>query len=254
MNSVILLPEELLDGGIAQVLGQRALYLFETHELKEGLEVKASLLGDKCGTAFVRKASREEIELELKLTHAAPPRAKIILIVAVPRPQTIKKVIQFAATAGVEELHFIKTLNVEKSYLQSKALLPEVIQHELIKGLEQTCDSIPPKIEIHRSYRQFSSAVLPELCARHESSARFIAHTKVMAGEERIKIQCGQEAIFSFGPESGWTEKELSDFEVQGFQSLSLGDRILRVDTAVIYAVSRVEYERGRSSERRITK
>ena len=42
----------------------------------------------------------------------------------------------------------------------------------------------------------------------------------------------------AFGPEGGWTEAELSLFREAGWKSASLGDTILRAETAVIAAVA----------------
>lgn len=42
----------------------------------------------------------------------------------------------------------------------------------------------------------------------------------------------------AFGPEGGWTEPELSLFREAGWKSASLGDTILRAETAVIAAVA----------------
>ena len=54
--------------------------------------------------------------------------------------------------------------------------------------------------------------------------------------------------VIAIGPESGWTDAELSDFKDAGFETLSLGERILRVEHAAAYAISRVEYVRAAKS------
>lgn len=42
----------------------------------------------------------------------------------------------------------------------------------------------------------------------------------------------------AIGPEGGWTEKEIASFAANGWQSVSLGPRILRAETAAIALVS----------------
>ena len=44
--------------------------------------------------------------------------------------------------------------------------------------------------------------------------------------------------LLAFGPEGGWTEQELAAFREGGWKSASLGNTILRVETAVIAAVA----------------
>ena len=44
--------------------------------------------------------------------------------------------------------------------------------------------------------------------------------------------------LLAFGPEGGWNEKELAAFREAGWTSASLGNKILRAETAVIVAVA----------------
>ena len=242
MNSLIILPEELRRDGRAVVSGTRALYLYETHELKVGVTVKASLYGGKRGHANVLEAQRDYVELDVIFDIDAPVRSPISLIIAVPRPQTIKKVVQYAATIGIQSIHFIKTYNVEKSYLQSKSLSPEALNFEVIKGLEQTFDSIAPAIHVHKNYSIFMNTVLPSLLGSAPARDAFIFDTQIDAASQEIRLVDSAQIFLAIGPESGWLDKEVHDFKNAGFKSLSLGARILRVEHALISAVSRIEY------------
>jgi 16S rRNA (uracil1498-N3)-methyltransferase len=44
--------------------------------------------------------------------------------------------------------------------------------------------------------------------------------------------------MLAVGPEGGWNEDELSWFEKSGWKSASLGDSILRAETAAIVATA----------------
>jgi 16S rRNA (uracil1498-N3)-methyltransferase len=50
--------------------------------------------------------------------------------------------------------------------------------------------------------------------------------------------QVANSVLLAFGPEGGWTEKELAAFRETGWTSASLGNTILRAETAVISAVA----------------
>lgn len=56
-------------------------------------------------------------------------------------------------------------------------------------------------------------------------------------------IQNGQSILFVFGPEGGLTEEEVSLLKENGFQSCGLGPRILRTETAPLYALAAVSYQ-----------
>lgn len=245
MNSVIVLPEEISDK-TAEIRGARAVYLYDTHELRQGVECRAALLGGMRGHARVLSASRDAVRMELALDSPPPARTPAVLICALARPQTIKKLLQLAATVGVIDVHFIRSGRVEKSYLQSKALKEQEIRDEIIKGLEQSYDSMPPSVCIHDEYWKVKKRLLPALDVSYPGSKRYMLH---MGGRQSpVSLSREQTAIVAVGPESGWLPGEIDDFAEYGFEVLSLGERALRVEQAAAFALSRVEYVRGRTA------
>ena len=55
------------------------------------------------------------------------------------------------------------------------------------------------------------------------------------------KIACGPgRAILAVGPEGGWVDYEVQKFREQGFTECSIGERILKVDTAAIALHARI--------------
>ena len=63
-----------------------------------------------------------------------------------------------------------------------------------------------------------------------------------------IGAECAAEAgsqddgatLLAIGPEGGFNEFEVEQFEKQGFERVGLGERILRVDVAATYAAARL--------------
>lgn len=53
----------------------------------------------------------------------------------------------------------------------------------------------------------------------------------------------GETLIIVFGPEGGLTQEEVQLFEKNGFQSCGLGPRILRTETAPLYALAAASYQ-----------
>lgn len=229
MNCIILFQHELVSETEAVVSGERAKYLHEWHDLKEGLIIRGGIWGGGFGKVEVKRCEKERIEIALSINEPPISKDPIGCIVAVPRPQTVKKVIQSAVSFGMQVVHFVKTANVVPSYLSSHALRPEGIQIETLKAMEQVCDSTPLEVVIHSKWHIFAREVLPILCGSFER--RCVAHTRgADAAFSRTK---SASTLVAIGPESGWTEGEIQVFQSHGFECVSLGRRMLRVEHAL---------------------
>ena len=55
-------------------------------------------------------------------------------------------------------------------------------------------------------------------------------------------MKSGQSLLFVFGPEGGLSEQETSMLTNNGFLACGLGPRILRTETAPLYALSAISY------------
>ena len=51
--------------------------------------------------------------------------------------------------------------------------------------------------------------------------------------------------LYLIGPEGGWTDRELSAARERGFHAVSLGEAILKAETAEIVGGSLIRYELG---------
>lgn len=244
MNSVIFFKEELIAPDTVLCSGARARHLFETHELRAGREVQVALYQGQRGRGTVTEAATDRVVLKIALNLPPLTRQHTEVVLAVPRPQTIKKVLLSCAQLGIAAVHFIKSENVEKSYLQSKSLRAEEIEREVLKGLEQSGDSIPPEVAVHRSFRQFCGELLPQrLKLLGGSCKRFIAHTDQNSSEALslgAALDPQYPVVVAFGPEAGWTPAELERFRELGFSVVGLGERILRVETALVFLLGQI--------------
>lgn len=246
MNSLIVLEQEVREEGLAVLVAQRAQRAYELHQLRPGITVKAMQFRGLRGQAEVLEADPNKVVLRVEFLEAAPARTELVLIVAVPRPQTVKKIIRFASNMGLPEVHFIRSYHVVKSYLQSKSLEPENVLTETVNGLEQAYDPVPPLVRLHNSFGSFVSEELPLILAADAIGlgARLIAHTRVGAEDYLDRsIPCDRagRVYLAVGPEAGWTEGELDQFEKLDFVPFSLGERVLRVEDAITFAVGQIE-------------
>ena len=230
MNLLLLKDSDFSAPDRASVSGRRLEHARKILHLSAGDSVKAGLLNGRIGEAKVSSISEASLELEgCSFTVEPPAPMPLSLIVALPRPQSLKKLLHFTASAGVKELYLISSARVEKSYWTSSALRPEAIEEEIALGLEQGVDTIPPKLEFRRSFRKFVNEELPGL---FPEALKFIAHP----GPYGLCPPCaGKKAVLAIGPEGGFLDAELEAFTKAGFKAVSAGARILRVEFAVSY-------------------
>ena len=230
MNLLLLKESDFLEPGKASITGRRLEHARKILRLSAGDSVKTGLLGGRIGEAKVASISEKSMELEDCVFASEPPAPMpLSLIVALPRPQSLKKLLHFTASAGIKELYLISSARVEKSYWTSSALRPEALEEEIQLGLEQGVDSIPPKLEFRKSFRKF---VVDELPSLFPGDLKFIAHP----GPYELCPPCaGRRSVLAIGPEGGFLESELEAFMKAGFKPVSAGARILRVEFAVSF-------------------
>lgn len=74
----------------------------------------------------------------------------------------------------------------------------------------------------------------------YEEVAKKGSHTQLVRSLEQVRP--GDRIVIVFGSEGGLTEAEVDQLNEHGFLSCSLGPRILRAETAPIYALSIISY------------
>ena len=100
MNLILLEQNDFTDGLLKAVLGgRRAEHIRQVLKSAVGDTLKVGLLNGKMGTAKIVEI-KDKIILNVKLTKNPPPKLDVILIVALPRPPMIKRILFTAAAMG----------------------------------------------------------------------------------------------------------------------------------------------------------
>jgi RsmE family RNA methyltransferase len=237
LNVLLLEPAELAPDGSATLSGRRAVHLVTVLRAAPGERILVGEVGGLLGEAEVRSVSPGEVRLSVALDRAPPPPSPVSLLLALPRPKILRKVLQAAAAMGVKRVALLGSYRVEKSYFSSPLLEPAAIREQLLLGLEQGRDTILPVVSLDRFFKPFVEDALDEA---FPTGARLLAHPVGEVPIEALRAQGGP-AVIAIGPEGGWTPYEVGALEARGFLPFSLGPRPLRVDQAVPFAVGQAE-------------
>jgi 16S rRNA (uracil1498-N3)-methyltransferase len=247
VNLLLLEPSELDPDGVARLDGRRARHVREVLRGRPGQTVAVGVVGGEVGTAEVLASGDHGLTLRTSICRAPPPPSPVTLLLALPRPKILRKVLQGIGAMGVKRLVLLGSWKVEKAYWGSPLLTPEALREELLLGLEQGRDTILPEVLLRRFFKPF---VEDELDAMFGPGRLLLD----LAATEPLAAQAPPRpggVTLAIGPEGGWTPYEAAELAKRGFAPVSLGPRPLRVDQAVPFAVGQAEFWLARQADGR---
>jgi len=235
MNIILLLEDDFSDDASTVTLtGRRCDHINHVHRAQLGQHLTVGLLNGKIGEGCILSISHAQVTLRVTLQTPPPPALPLTLIIALPRPKMLKRILQTCATMGVKKIIFMNSYRVEKSYWQSPLLNKESLKEQLILGLEQGKDTHLPDVTIEKRFKPFVEDRLPALCANTHA---IVAHPN---SSEACPSGLTSATTLLIGPEGGFIDYEIEKIIHAGCMSVNLGPRILRVETAVTALLSRL--------------
>tara|TARA_B100001093_G_scaffold170828_1_gene163723 strand:- start:438 stop:1148 length:711 start_codon:yes stop_codon:yes gene_type:complete len=236
MNTLILENEDFLDGNTVKLYGRRAKHILEIKKLSIGSTINAGLINGDLGIATIKSISSMHIILEVLLKDKPPAPLSLSLVIALPRPKVLKKILQTATSLGIKKIYLINSWKVEKSYWQTRQLSEKNIREQLLLGLEQSCETVPPEVIIKKQFKPFLE---DEISSIVKDSIALIAHPCEKIFDPR---EVNKNIVLAIGPEGGFTGYEFKKFIEVGFKQISLGKRIQRVETVMPLLVGKLCY------------
>jgi len=234
LNLVLLLPEDLVAPDRARLLGRRLAHVRSVHRAVVGDELTVGLLDGPMGRGRVVRLDDEALELVLALDQPPPPKLPLTLVIALPRPKVLNRVVAAATSLGAARIILVNAWKVEKAYWASPRAQPESLRDQMILGLEQAKDTVLPELSLARLFRPFVEATLPSLLA---GGTGLLAHP---GSGEAMPTRLVAPVTLAIGPEGGWIDAEVQSLLKAGLKPLDLGPRILRTETALAALVGRL--------------
>lgn len=227
MNILLVTEQEQLDSGDYKITGKKFTHLKNILKVKKDDQVIMGEVNGLMGYGKVLEVNGDYVLLKPVLTKNPPQKLPIKVILALPRPKMLKRILRDLAMMGVGEIYLINTYKVEKSFWQTDLLLDHKYHHYFLEGLSQSRDTILPKFYIKKRFKPF---IEDELIKIAKGTRPIVAHLGDYPTFPRGEISPMTLAI---GPEGGFTEYEIKKFQEAGFMIRKCGERVLRMEVAV---------------------
>ena len=236
MNILLFKQEDIIEQSenrnIIHIQGERFTHL-RSRKFKLNDSLRVGELNGLCGQGTITKLDKDFLEIEYQLISKPPQAAAAKLILALPRPIMLKRLLVDIAMLGIKDIVLLATNKVEKSFWSSQLLKEDNIKNYLLKGLEQSCDTVLPTVTLENKFLPFVEDKLADY-----------AVGKIILAHPMATEICPQPASEPFtlivGPESGFTEYEVDKFIKNGARAVTIGERHLRVETAATYLLGRL--------------
>lgn len=221
-----------LDGGAAH-------YLLKVLRMSVGREV---ILFDGNGCEYdatIEAATKSTVTVAINRCHAITRQSKLEahLAIGISRGERFDWVLQKAAELGVRSITPLLTERVEVKIKPDR--MEKKIQHWqqiIVSACEQCQLNVLPILH--------SPIKISDWISTENSDRKLVLDHR---GEPASLKQSNKpnSAAVLIGSEGGLTENEIFLAKENGFESLQLGPRVLRTETAPIVALSVLQYEWG---------
>ena len=233
MNIVLLDPRQT-ETELWSITSTRQLEHLQQHlQIQVGDTLKVGIREGQRYLTEIVEISKKAVRLKPLQEEAVPEKLPVTLIVALPRPKVLRRLIMDSVTLGVEKIILLHSYRVDKSYWQTPFL--QQLNHYIELGLEQAGDTVAPKIELYKRFKPFVEDILPGLIST--DCPAYVAHPYA---EQAMPFAIEHPCTIVIGPEGGFIPYEVDLLIKNGCQAVSLGNRIIRTETVIPYVLGRL--------------
>jgi 16S rRNA (uracil1498-N3)-methyltransferase len=217
-----------VEGDRARLLGAHADHLVRVLRARPGQEFDISTpLGLRRGT--IVEAAIERVEFTLGEEIPAAEAKAVTLLISIFKFDRMEWAIEKCTELGAAKIIPVIALRTEKHLASAAAKRWDRWNRLVQQAAEQSRRITAPELG--------KPARLKEVLA--VTACKRVVLSEI---EEEVTLKSAvasaKSAVLAFGPEGGWTESELSLFRDAGWISASLGNTILRAETAAIAALA----------------
>jgi len=220
-----------VSGNRAQLLGEHARHLSRVLRAQVGQEFDIAA-ENKIYRGRIVDVAGDRVEFELGNEIPAAAQHPVTLALSIFKFDRMEWAIEKCTELGVARIVPVIAHRTEAHLVAAASKRVERWQRIARQAAEQSRRVLPP--EISQPVKLKAAVALPGsmriLLSEVETDAMLKDVVRSRRGEGEI--------ILALGPEGGWTEAELKLFQEASWRAASLGDTILRAETAAIAALA----------------
>ena len=216
------------NGNTAALVGEHALHLTRVLRAEIGQEFDiATDTSVRRGT--ITSISDKRVEFALGEGQAISPEPDLTLALAIFKFDRMEWAIEKCTELGITRIVPIIARRTDSHLVAAAMKRRERWQRIALQASEQSRRAAPPEIAAPANLKEFVGVAGSRIVlAESEDSTRL-----------RDALRSRPSALtLAIGPEGGWTADELQWFRESGWTAASLGDTILRAETAAIVATA----------------
>ncbi|MCX0332427.1 16S rRNA (uracil(1498)-N(3))-methyltransferase [Acinetobacter radioresistens] len=233
MNIVLLEPQAAATEPWTICSRRQVQHLHQHLNIKTGDTLKVGIRNGERYLTEIIALNDNTVQVRPLKQEQLPDKLPVTLIVAMPRPKVLRRLIMDSVTLGVEKIILLHSYRVDKSYWQTPFL--QQIESYVTLGLEQAGDTIAPAVEIHKRFKPFVEDILPGLISAQRPA--YVAHPY---SEQAMPSSIVHPCTVIIGPEGGFIPYEIELLNQNGCQAVHLGQRIIRTETVIPYVLGRL--------------
>lgn len=218
-------------------------HMFQVMRLADGDEVVLVFDDGVKHLAKVADSGAHQFELVEELADNVETPVQVTIASGFPKGDKLDLVTQKATELGATAIWaFPADWSVVKWDGKKLAKKEEKLAKIALGAAEQSKRNRVPEVTLFEKKADFLAqlAQFDKIFIAYEETAK--AGELSALARELATVKTGEKILFIFGPEGGISPKEIETFEQAGGIKVGLGPRIMRTETAPLYALSAVSY------------
>ena len=215
-------------GNSAALTGEHASHLSRVLRAQTGQEFDIAC-GDAVRRGKIVSVSDERVEFSLGEEVAVGAPANVTLVLAIFKFDRMEWAIEKCTEIGVARIIPVIARRTDAHLAVAAAKRHERWERICRQAAEQSRRAAPPEVSVPIKLKELSST---------SASLIVLSESETSKTLRDVLPPSAFEAVLAIGPEGGWTDEELQWFRGSGWTTASLGNTILRAETAAIVAAA----------------